>query len=300
MVRRDFFELRRATRSATASASSSRPTARSSTPAKARRLAAMDYLDIQISLDGVDAATNDAVRGDGSYAMARRAMDHLADADFGPFKISVVVTRHNVDQLDEFKALADSLRRPAARHPPAPVAAAAPTRGTTCTRRNAQQREIYRLAARPRRGRAHRRLVLPPQRARRAAARAEHVRRRPGGVPDRPGRRRVRLPVRDPRRVPGRLGARRRRVRRGVEAQRRCSPSCASRSRRARARAAAATTPARAGAWRPSSSPGCRSTAPIPSASTATASSALAGWPSGRPARGRRADHTKPVTFLRR
>ena len=35
-------------------------------------------------------------------------MDHLADAGFGPFKIRVVVTRHNVDQLDEFKALADS------------------------------------------------------------------------------------------------------------------------------------------------------------------------------------------------
>jgi mycofactocin radical SAM maturase len=74
---------------------------------KARRLTAMDYLDIQISLDGTDAATNDAVRGAGSYATARRAMDHLAEAGFGPFKISVVVTRHNVDQLDEFKALAD-------------------------------------------------------------------------------------------------------------------------------------------------------------------------------------------------
>ena len=75
---------------------------------KARRLAAMDYLDIQISLDGTDALTNDAVRGAGSYALARRAMDNLAAANFGPFKISVVVTRHNVDQLDEFKALADS------------------------------------------------------------------------------------------------------------------------------------------------------------------------------------------------
>ncbi len=76
---------------------------------KARRLAAMDYLDIQISLDGIDAATNDAVRGEGSYDTAIRAMEHLRDAGFGPFKISVVVTRHNVDQLDEFKALADSL-----------------------------------------------------------------------------------------------------------------------------------------------------------------------------------------------
>jgi len=75
---------------------------------KARRLASMDYLDIQISLDGVDAATNDAVRGAGSYDMAMRAMEHLAAADFGPFKISVVVTRQNVPQLDRFKALADS------------------------------------------------------------------------------------------------------------------------------------------------------------------------------------------------
>jgi mycofactocin radical SAM maturase len=48
------------------------------------------------------------VRGEGSYAAARRAMDNLAAANFGPFKISVVVTRQNVDQLDAFKALADS------------------------------------------------------------------------------------------------------------------------------------------------------------------------------------------------
>ncbi|MFM8626452.1 MAG: mycofactocin radical SAM maturase [Actinomycetota bacterium] len=74
----------------------------------ARRLAAMDYLDIQISIDGADEATNDAVRGAGSFATARRAMDNLAAAGFGPFKISVVVTRLNVAQLDAFKALADS------------------------------------------------------------------------------------------------------------------------------------------------------------------------------------------------
>jgi len=74
----------------------------------ARRLAAMDYMDIQLSIDGADASVNDLIRGEGSFAAARRAMDHLADADFGPFKISLVVTRHNVDQLDDFKALADS------------------------------------------------------------------------------------------------------------------------------------------------------------------------------------------------
>ena len=74
----------------------------------ARRLAATDYLDVQISIDGMDAATNDAVRGEGSYAMARAAMDHLAAAGFPKFKLSVVVTRHNAGQLDDFKRLADS------------------------------------------------------------------------------------------------------------------------------------------------------------------------------------------------
>lgn len=74
----------------------------------AERLAALDYLDIQISLDGTTAEVNDAVRGAGSYDTAIRAMENLRDAGFGQFKISVVVTRHNVDQLDEFKALADS------------------------------------------------------------------------------------------------------------------------------------------------------------------------------------------------
>jgi mycofactocin biosynthetic radical S-adenosylmethionine protein MftC len=73
----------------------------------ARRLAASDYVDVQISLDGATAAVNDAVRGAGSYATAVRAMDHLRAAGFRGFKLSVVMTRHNIGQLDEFKALAD-------------------------------------------------------------------------------------------------------------------------------------------------------------------------------------------------
>jgi len=43
--------------------------------AAALRLASIDYLDIQISIDGVDAATSDRIRGAGSYDQARRAMD---------------------------------------------------------------------------------------------------------------------------------------------------------------------------------------------------------------------------------
>jgi mycofactocin biosynthetic radical S-adenosylmethionine protein MftC len=78
------------------------------TPPRARTLAALDYLDVQISLDGAVAGTNDAVRGEGSYAAARSAMDNLAEAGFGPFKISVVITRHNMAELDALAALADS------------------------------------------------------------------------------------------------------------------------------------------------------------------------------------------------
>lgn len=75
---------------------------------KAVRLAAMDYLDVQISLDGATAEINDRVRGEGSYAASIRAMENLAAASFGPFKISVVITRDNVTQLDAFQAIADS------------------------------------------------------------------------------------------------------------------------------------------------------------------------------------------------
>ncbi|MDQ1752217.1 MAG: [mycofactocin precursor peptide]-tyrosine decarboxylase [Pseudonocardiales bacterium] len=76
-------------------------------PDIARRLAASDYVDVQISLDGATAEINDAVRGSGSYETALRAMQNLADAGFTGFKISVVMTRQNVDQLDAFKAIAD-------------------------------------------------------------------------------------------------------------------------------------------------------------------------------------------------
>jgi mycofactocin radical SAM maturase len=76
------------------------------TEAVAARLAASDYVDVQISLDGATAEINDAVRGAGSFDMAVRALENLAAVGFSP-KISVVVTRHNVGQLDDFKALAD-------------------------------------------------------------------------------------------------------------------------------------------------------------------------------------------------
>lgn len=74
---------------------------------KATFLASSDYVDVQISLDGATADVNDHVRGAGSYDMALGALNNLAEAGFGDAKISVVVTRQNVGQLDEFKKIAD-------------------------------------------------------------------------------------------------------------------------------------------------------------------------------------------------
>ncbi len=105
MIRRDFFEI-------VEHAVTQRVGVKFSTngtridPAAARRLADLDYLDVQVSIDGADAATSDKVRGEGSYAAARRAMDRLREANFGAFKISVVMTRDSVEQLDELEALA--------------------------------------------------------------------------------------------------------------------------------------------------------------------------------------------------
>src|SRR5688500_4401859 len=87
------------------------------TPEVAARLAASTYVDVQISIDGATAEVNDAVRGEGSFATAVRAMENLAAAGFRArgsggvpretWKLSVVCTRHNIPQLDAFKAIAD-------------------------------------------------------------------------------------------------------------------------------------------------------------------------------------------------
>lgn len=77
------------------------------TPERAQMLAANDYVDVQISLDGATAEVNDYIRSKGSYDMAIRAMENLQAAGMKNFKISVVCTRWNIPQLDEFKAIAD-------------------------------------------------------------------------------------------------------------------------------------------------------------------------------------------------
>src|ERR1700748_2658090 len=85
----------------------------------AAKLAASDYVDVQISLDGATREVNDAVRGPGSFDTAVRAMGNLRDAGFAGFKLSVVMTRQNIPQIDAVQAIADEdgaqLRLPARR-----------------------------------------------------------------------------------------------------------------------------------------------------------------------------------------
>ena len=95
-----------------------------------------------------------------------------------------------------------------------------------------------------------------------------------------------------------------------VRDRRRLRPTCGasptlfadaalSRRRAAPARRAACSTPAGAAAWRPSSSPGCRSTVPIPSACWDTARPLLAqARPAAIPAPA--ADHSRPAHPRRR
>jgi mycofactocin radical SAM maturase len=68
-------------------------------------VASNDYLDVQISLDGATAETNDLIRGNGSYERARRAMERLAGHRF-PFKINATVTRHNYPEIEALYTLA--------------------------------------------------------------------------------------------------------------------------------------------------------------------------------------------------
>ena len=70
-------------------------------------IARTPYLDIQISVDGATAEANDRIRGRGSFDTALRAMDRLSKRGFR-FTVNSVVTRANIDHLDEMVGLAAS------------------------------------------------------------------------------------------------------------------------------------------------------------------------------------------------
>ncbi|MBI4767051.1 MAG: mycofactocin radical SAM maturase [Deltaproteobacteria bacterium] len=71
----------------------------------ARRLAGMEKLYLQVSLDGATAEVNDSVRGRGTYALVLKAMDYLVREGVR-FSINTVLTRQNYPQLETLRILA--------------------------------------------------------------------------------------------------------------------------------------------------------------------------------------------------
>lgn len=74
----------------------------------ARWIAGHDYLDVQVSLDGVSMEVNDPIRGRGSYRRALQAMEYLADEGI-VFKVNHVVTRQSFSQLDALYEIVTSM-----------------------------------------------------------------------------------------------------------------------------------------------------------------------------------------------
>jgi mycofactocin radical SAM maturase len=73
----------------------------------ALRLSKMEMLYLQVSLDGVDEATNDRIRGKGSYRKIINAIETLTSNKV-KFSINTVLTRTNFEQLEGLRDMAEA------------------------------------------------------------------------------------------------------------------------------------------------------------------------------------------------
>ena len=132
---------------------------------------------------------------------------------FRGFKLSVVCTRAQHRPARRVQGHRRPLRRPAAPHPAAPVGPRRRRLGRAAPhRRPSSASSTTGCWPTATTSSPATRSSTSPATARRLPG-PQPLRRRPGRVPDRPGRRRLRLPVRHPRRLPRRQRARRRRLR---------------------------------------------------------------------------------------
>src|SRR5258708_40213488 len=67
-----------------------------------------ERLHLQVSLDGATAATNDPVRGAGTYPRIRDGIRTLVEAGFAP-TVSTVITRDNLGEMLEMVRLVKEL-----------------------------------------------------------------------------------------------------------------------------------------------------------------------------------------------
>ena len=210
-------------------------------------------------------------------------MDNLADAGFGRFKISVVMTRDNVEQLDDLEALAARYGAESAPDAAAPVGSGRRGLGRPAPDPRAESRHLYRwLLERPD--------VLTGDSFFHLSALGEPL----DGLNLCGAGRVVCLidPVGDVYACPFvihdefRAGnVRDAGLRRGVARRASCSRRCANRAAPGPARRAAPTTRVAAAAWRRSSSPGSRSTDPDPECVFGHGEAALARRGTLRPPR---------------
>ncbi len=78
--------------------------------ALAKKLANMDLLYIQVSLDGATAETNDSIRGKGSYEKAISGIENLNKYNFPNLSINTVVTRKNFREIKDMYLLGKKYR----------------------------------------------------------------------------------------------------------------------------------------------------------------------------------------------
>jgi len=69
-------------------------------------LVRMPAVYLQVSLDGASAETNDAIRGQGTFARILAGIERLSDRSYPDFSLNMVVTRLNVSEIAEFDRLA--------------------------------------------------------------------------------------------------------------------------------------------------------------------------------------------------
>ncbi len=78
--------------------------------ALAAQLARMELLRIQVSLDGATAATNDAIRGGGTYNRILEGIEIFKKSGFADLSINTVVTRTNYSEIEALLELAKFYR----------------------------------------------------------------------------------------------------------------------------------------------------------------------------------------------
>lgn len=80
----------------------------------AKDLKVAGVFDIEVSIDGATPETHERLRGvKGSFNKALKALENLHEVDFPTYEASFVVTKFNIDELEEIISLLEKIQVPA-------------------------------------------------------------------------------------------------------------------------------------------------------------------------------------------